>query len=60
MPEDLTHTELMQIHLAAIGGNAILAHELELIGLSDEHDSLDDARALRSVVLQAMEQERGE
>ena len=63
-PEDLTHDDLMQLGTAAIVGNAMLAHELELIelieliGLSDEHDSLDDARRLRPVVMAAIEQAR--
>lgn len=58
-PEDLTPDDLMRLGTAAIVGTAMLAHEMELVGISDQDDSLDDARTLRPVVLRAIEDARG-
>ncbi len=56
--EDLTSLDKEALGVAAIVGVATLAHELERLGLSDEQESLADARRLRPIVLALVEAAR--
>ncbi len=57
--EDLTPEDRECLGLAATVGTAMLASELERLGLSDEEDSLLDASRLRPLVLAHIEAARG-
>ncbi len=56
--EDLGPAEHERLYLAALTGDVWLAHELEALGLSDPEDSLDDAKGLSSMILEAVERAR--
>ncbi len=50
----------MRLYAAAIVGSPYLAIELEQLGMSDPHSSLQDARLLRRDLLEAVEAARKE
>ncbi len=60
MIEDLGPAEHERLYLAALCGDSWVAHELELLGISDPADSLDDARGLAAEILEAVERARRE
>ena len=47
-----------RLHVAAIVGVAALASELEEVGISGPDESLGDARALRPMIFDCVEQAR--
>lgn len=56
--EDLLHDDLLRLGIAAVVGVPHLAHELEELGISGQEDSLDDARAIMPLVIDALEEAR--
>jgi hypothetical protein len=50
--------EAVSLYLGAILGDAMLAVELERLGLSNEAESFEDARLLRLEILEAVEAAR--
>ncbi len=56
--EDLDGDAVWTVYLGAVVGVAHLAAELERLGLASEDESLEDARQLRPMILEAVEAAR--
>jgi hypothetical protein len=53
--EEIARGEAWPLYLASLAGDMELALQLERLGLSDEEDSLVDARRLRPVLFASVE-----
>lgn len=53
--EDLGQAGAMAIWMASLSGTVELARQLEIFGISDPEDSLENARQIRPVVLAVAE-----